>query len=602
MDAPQADSLRSIALFAQLDDAQLLAIRNAMELRSYNAGEAIFRQGAPADAMLILLSGHAALFRTESDGSQTPLGTASAGQCLNQEALFAETRHAASLRASQPLSLLELRRDAFTALLEARPELRGVFGGGAPAIKLAFAEQRDDEEILIRTHRHWFAFIRSAWLPLLLLPPVLLGAFLAPAQALSLILLGLSLLLPGLGLVYCYLEWRNDWVIVTDQRVIRINRRILTLFRQVTQVGLDSVHEINFEIPSGDPFARLFRYGTVFVKTAGAQGNLEMDLLPRPERFQQLVMEDRRYFEQRQAQRHSRLLQEELRRGADGAAEDDLDSHSAEAEGPPKPLRGSNGYLSSRIQLSNGDLVLRKHLSVWARHTALPLAIILVSLAALLLTFTLVSPDLRALTFAVAMIALLVGSLAYYWMDWDWRNDLYIIADDTITLVRKRPFFLQNIRDQILVERIDNVESISSGLLAALMKYGDVRMSLVGADEPKLFQRVSRPQDIQQEISRRQHNKARRRARYEARQQRQILDEYLGAAKPAPSLGGVNADAPLDWTDGAIRPAFNLDRNRPPSLPRKVLAPAPSDGQRDSAAIAPDDSRRPSRFRSRPGR
>ena len=112
-------------------------------------------------------------------------------------------------------------------------------------------------------------------------------------------------------------------------------------------------------------------------------------------------------------------------------------------------------------------------------------------------------------------------------MDWDWRNDLYIISDDTITLVHKRPFFLQSLRDQILVERIDNVESLTRGIFAALMKYGDVRMSLVGADEPKMFHRVSNPQAIQQEISRRQHNKAERRAKYDAMQQRQILGEYL---------------------------------------------------------------------------
>ena len=46
-----------------------------------------------------------------------------------------------------------------------------------------------------------------------------------------------------------------------------------------------------------------------------------------------------------------------------------------------------------------------------------------------------------------------------------------------------------------------------------------------------MFHRVSNPQAIQQEISRRQHNKAERRAKYDARQQRQILGEYLGFGK-----------------------------------------------------------------------
>ena len=190
------------------------------------------------------------------------------------------------------------------------------------------------------------------------------------------------------------------------------------------------------------------------------------------------------------------------------------------------------------------------------------------------------------------------------------RNDLYIISDDTITLVHKRPFFLQSLRDQILVERVDNVESISRGIFAALMKYGDVRMSLVGADEPKMFHRVSNPQEIQQEISRRQHNKAERRAKYDAMQQRQILGEYLdtangGSAPLQPKAaervtpGAVSIDGEQRLPDdGAIRPANNPDRNRPPRLPRKILQASIGDSAARPAITNPESSRRPQRFRS----
>ncbi len=473
-----------------------------------------------------------------------------------------------------------------------------------------FAEQRDDEEILIQTRRHCWSFLRAAWLPLLLMFAMLLGAYMLEAQVLSLALLGLSFALPGLALAYLYLEWRNDSVIVTDQRIIRINRTILTLYRQVTQVGLESVHEINFEFPSYDPFARLFRYGKVIVKTAGAQGNLELDFMPNPEQFQKLIIEDRGYFEQRQAQRHHKIVRAELQRWRSGEApQGEITAPAADSDAPPKPLRGTNGYLSSRIEMSNGDIVYRKHVSVWAKHTVFPILIILVSIASLALSAALSSPDLRLLTMPIAFVALLVGCLAYYWMDWDWRNDLYIISDDTITLVHKRPFFLQSLRDQILVERIDNVESMTRGIPAALMRYGDVRMSLVGADEPKLFQRVANPQAIQQEISRRQHNKAERRAQYDARQQRQILDEYLetanderGPRKPLAAGGAAEsvlpaAGQPSAPIDGAIRPANCPDRNRPPRLPRKILPAATKDSAGGPAIVNPESSRRPQRFR-----
>ena len=571
-------SLERIPLFATLSDSQRQRIQSQLERESYRAGEDIFVQGAPAEGMLLLLSGQALLFQSNEDGSQTPLATVSAGRGLNQEALFADARQSATMRAAEPVTLLKLTRTRLAQLRRYPPHMGAAVGmpSAEPAkasINPQFAEQREDEEILLQTHRHWWAFARIAWLPLALMPGIWLGARALGAQAPALLLAALALALPGLALLYLYLEWRNDLVIVTDQRIIRINRTILAMYRQVTQVGLDSVHEVNYELPPYDPFARVFRYGAVIVKTAGAQGNLELPLMPSPARFQSLIMDNQQYFENRKAQRHHRLVRAEMQRMMSAEPTNEaMPAAGQDADGPPRPLSGSNGFLSTRIEMSNGDIVYRKHISVWAQHTALPLLVILASLAALILTFTLVAPDLRVITFPVAMVALLAGSLACYWLDWDWRNDVYIISDDTITLVRKRPFFLENLRDQILVERIDNVESVTSGLFAALLKYGDVRMSLVGADEPKLFVKVPRPREIQQEISRRQHNKSLRRARFDAMQQRKILGEFMGDSADSPAQTPPADAPPVAADNGGVRAVNNPDRNRPPRLPRKIIA------------------------------
>ncbi len=605
--------LQNIPILAQLSPPQLELVMRALDRRAYRAGEDIFVQGGAADGLIIVETGEAVLFRTETDGGQTPLATIRAGQFVNEEALFAEAVQSATLRAAQPVTVRKLTRSALIRLLNEQPNLGGAFGLGdgsaAESISPQFAEQREDEEILVQTRRHWWSFARRAWLLLLLMIAMWVGAYLLEAQVMSLALLGLSLIAPGTALLYFFLEWRNDAVIVTDQRIIRVNRTILTMVRQVTQIGLESVHEINFEFPSYDPFARLFRYGQVIVKTAGAQGNLELDFMPNPAQFQKLIIEDRGYFESRKAQRHHKIVRAELQRWLAGEADDDdIAARSIESDEPPKPIRGSNGYLSSRIEMSNGDIVYRKHVSVWAQHIFIPLVIILVSLASLALSAALLNPDLRLIAMPIAFVVLLAGCLAYYWMDWDWRNDLYIISDDTITLVHKRPFFLQSLRDQILVERIDNVESASRGILAALMRYGNVRMSLVGADEPKMFHRVARPQEIQQEISRRQHNKAARRAKFDAMQQRQILDEYLEAAngggKRPNSIAarGMVSSAVSDNSlahapeEGAIRPASSPDRNRPPRLPRKMLRAAPETPPARPAISDQSSSRRPKRF------
>ena len=616
--------LRKVPIFADLNDELLGLILESLQWQHFPPGTDIFVQGEPADGMLLLVSGAAVLFRTEPDGSQEPLASITSQQHLNHEALFKDSIQSATLRAAQSVTLAKLTRAAFSELAQQHEQLRSALGikgkSRGPAVNPRFAEQREDEEILIQTHRHWWSFVRTAWLPLLLMAGLWGAALLLEAQAISLLLIASSFVLPGFALIYFYAEWRNDSLIVTDQRIIRIERTILAMHRQITQVGLDSVQEINFDIPSYDPFARLFRYGTVIIKTAGSQGNLELDLIPKPQQFQKLIIEDRQYFENRKAQRHHDIVRAELQRwmaGDTSELDDEFNRASAEPQSAPQPLKGANGYLSTRITMSNGDIVYRKHISVWAQHTFLPMMIVLGAAAALLLTFTLLSPDFRIVTFPVAMVALLLGSVSYYWLDWDWRNDIYIISDDVITLVRKRPFFLQNLRDQILVERVDNVESVTTGFFAAIMKYGDVRMSLVGADEHKLFHRVSDPQEIQQEISRRQHNKALRRAKYDAMQQRQILGEYLGAAQaqaaqqlpaqPATVHGSPSATPVSNGKETGqahvlpahqVRAATNLDRNRPARLPRKRVNYGDMPARTDIGPAQDTGRARPSRFGS----
>lgn len=618
-DVAEESLLQNIPIFARLSGQHLRLIGEALTVHSYRAGEDIFVQGRSADGLLILLSGAAILFQANADGSQVPLATVKPNQFFNQEALFSDFAQSATLRASQNATVAKLDKDAFDALLKRHSELSAAIGLSrgdvGSAINPRFAEQRDDEEVLIETRRHYWAFLRTAWIPFLIMPAMWAAALVLEAGSLSLLIVLLSLVFPGAALIYFFAEWRNDSVIVTDQRIIRVERTILAMHRQITQVGLESVQEINFAIPPYDPFARLFRYGSVIIKTAGSQGNLELDLIPRPEQFQKLIIEDRQYFESRKAQRHHAMVRDELQRwmaGENPELENEFRSSSADASAPPRPVAGTNGYFSTRIEMSNGDIVYRKHISVWAQHTFIPIVIALLAVTGLLLTFTALSPDLRIVTFPLSMLAFLIGAVMYYWLDWDWRNDIYIISDDTITLVRKRPFFLQNLRDQVLVERIDNVESVTTGFFAAIMKYGDVRMSLIGADEHKLFHKVSNPQLIQQEISRRQHMKEERRARYDAMQQRQILGEYLGAAGAQTSQQNAahsptsqrtlppNAAAlSLQREEGAplLRAANNLDRNRPPRLPKKRLNHLPGAIESDNLQTGASERRRPPRFR-----
>ncbi len=650
MQANYIEFIRQIPLFAKLNQEELLLISQAAEVRSYRQNEVIFQQGQPVEGMLTMIAGQAVMLQTNTQGQQQPVATLITGQTINQEGLFQDAIQSTTLIASRPVQIVKLSRTKFMTLLAHHPELKVAFGMSTKetahhAHDVHFAGQRENEETLLYLHRHWWAFIRLAWLPILIMVLMWFFGIIVGQAFLSGLLFFGSILLPGLTVLYLYVEWRNDLVIVTDQRVIRIRRTIITFSKKVSEVGIESVHEVNSEVPSNDPFARLFNYGTIEIKTAGNAGNLELDLIPNPDQFQQIIIEDRQRYEKRQAQQHHHSVRAELDSWLAGDTPDRIkQGQGAEASddpsAPPRKKEGSRGYLSTRIEMTNGDVVYRKHLFVWLQQTIIPIILMVFSVGELFLS-VFVGGGIGLIGLPLGILLFLIGASAYFWADWDWRNDYYVVSDSTITLIHQRPFFLQSLRDQILIERVDNVESESSGLFASIFKFGDVRVSLIGADEPKMFHTVPNPQEIQQDISRRLQRLKRAQSEAEARQQREVLAEYLnvynqrlvdqGLVDDNPTIDTATQTPAYNYSSEGqfgntppgtivnpeansvlgrssnpnvqIRAVNNRDRNRPPGIPRKQNSgtpPRPS--MSPGVPYNPDNQarNRPTRFRPKP--
>lgn len=609
--------IRQIPLFANLNSAQLQLMSQAFEVRSYRVGEDIFREGMPAEGLLMFISGQAIMLQTDAVGNLQPIATVIANQTINQEALFADAVQSTTLRVQRPVQALKLTRNKFMTLLAHHPELKAPLGMSSKdtshhAHEVHFKGQRENEEVLVYTRRHWWAFARMAWFPLIIMITMWFVAIAISNSLVSTLLFISSILFPGLLLLYFYVEWRNDAVIVTNQRVIRIWRTILTLNTQVSEVGIQSVHEVNSEIPSYDPFARIFNYGTIELKTAGDAGNLQLDLIHDPDQFQQIIIEDRQRYEERQAQQHQNAVRAELDNWLAGDTPNRINqspnTESNAPSGQPKPKDGNYGYLRTRIEMTNGDIIYRKHVIFWLQKTIIPILLMIFSIGELLLSLL---ANVGIIGVPVGIVLFMIGAVAYFWIDWDWRNDYYVVSDDTITLIHQRPFFLQSLRDQILMERVDNVVSESTGLFATLFRFGDVRVSLIGADGHKMFHKVPRPQEIQQEISRRQQRVKQQKSAAEARQQREIIGEYLNVFNDKlQEQGYVNSPANMPQSQSntytvegqfsnshpgtsttpnytsipgrpntnnvPLRASGNQDRNRPPGVPRKGTSETPS--------------------------
>lgn len=436
-----------------------------------------------------------------------------------------------------------------------------------PQKRKAFRAQRDDEELLIDTRRHWWAYMRKIWFPILVAGIIFVLSGLIPF-AVALPLDGLAVVLFGAIMLYFYLEWQNDHLIVTSQRVLHIERVITTLQQRISQIPVASIQEVNADEFTNDPFSRLLGFGKIQIKTPGDSGNITFNIVPHPLRIQKLLFAHRDDARKQQDARHI----DEVRSVIDsvvGGKNPNMPAVDAPSNTViPREHKNWLGWVRSVNE--KGTITYRKHWLFWIRQVFFPG---MAMFGAIL--FTVVSLFLPALT-SIGIIAPIFGFLLFllsaiwfYWMDWDWRHDMYIISDDTVQIIHKRPLWLQSETDQVFLNRIDNVVSDKSGIFQSVFDYGDVRLALVGADkgDAKVFKYVPNPQEVQSEITKRQEA-LRRNAQQKLEQQRKDeIAEYLRVYHE--TTGGGAQGVGTNYTQDSFQEGDPRRGNmRPPNIPR----------------------------------
>lgn len=109
--------LRRFPLFASLDDAELKLIAFLLEERPLSAEQRVWREGEPAEGLLLLEQG-ALRFETHGEGS---LGQCEAPASFGAASLVGDSMREVSAYATSGGRALVLSRTAFAQLLEAAP-------------------------------------------------------------------------------------------------------------------------------------------------------------------------------------------------------------------------------------------------------------------------------------------------------------------------------------------------------------------------------------------------------------------------------------------------------------------------------------------------
>jgi CRP-like cAMP-binding protein len=113
--------LRQIPLFQLLDDNELAALTDQLEVRKYWKGQMVFWQGSPGDNMFLVHSGRVELFIKDINGDMVELKCAEPGEMFGELALLDNQPRSANAKATQDSTLLVIDQNDLRQLFQAYP-------------------------------------------------------------------------------------------------------------------------------------------------------------------------------------------------------------------------------------------------------------------------------------------------------------------------------------------------------------------------------------------------------------------------------------------------------------------------------------------------
>jgi len=526
-------------LFQGLDDDQMEHIVEKFEVVSVDPGKVVVSQREAGRFFYIVAKGKVGVIQTVNRREQQ-LNILKPGDYFGEDALLFRYPSKASYVSYSRTVLLRLDYEYFFELLQEFPDIKLNLSTTAESRQLVHRERfpwlGEDEVIYLVNRKHEFFLIRSLILPILLWVisiPILVVSFASGDSSLSGItikVVGAMMFFGGmLWGVWKYLDWGNDFYLVTNQRVIW-TEKVIGLYDSRSETPLDTVLAVNV---TSSQLGRILDYGDVTVRTF--TGGFLMHKMSKPNRFASYVEGFKRRIKAvtaiEEAYEMQIALKQSLRQHLD------MPELSEPKEEEITPLTSLSEKYSEektsglretmrnflKVRYEEGDsITYRKHWFVLFRKifwSLLVLFLVIVLLAFLGLKVEFFS----GATLSLLGVVLLTGVLAWMVYEYaDWSNDIYRVTPEQIYDIERKPLG-QEVKKTAPLESILSVEHERESLTGILLNFGTVTIN-VGETKFQFFN-VFNPDQIHQDISdyREALNRRKRQAEKE-RDRRRMVD------------------------------------------------------------------------------
>jgi hypothetical protein len=536
-------------LFRGLGEEELAVVADMFAEVEHPAQHTILMQNDPADEFFMIYSGSVKVIRQVKQEEQQ-LAVLVAGDYFGGEALSKNKNQPRKLTttviAKEKVRLLNITRAKYDELLKRFSQIKVNFevslSSRGLSRKLLFKWVRPDEVIYFIARKHPILLIQGLVGPIfaifmLLIFFLLYGGVLFQSILSSIISLLFLLAIIGWG-VWNSIDWGNDYYIVTNQRVVWLEK-VIGLYDSRQEAPLSKILSVGVETAL---VGRFLEYGNVIVRTF--VGRIPFNRVSHPYQAAAIVEEYWRRAQQTSHREDVEAMKDTLREKLGIVdVKPKIKPLAPEKKAMPSLYKPSLLMILSRdiFRLrfeERGTITYRKHILVllkqvfWSTFFAIiTLGLIVWRLGNLagdervqLLTNSQggIRVDTLTLVFLIFFLIILLPWWVYQYLDWS--NDIFQVTQDQIFDIDKKPFGSEQRRaaplDSILSTRADRV-----GFLGYIFNYGNVYISVGSAEF--VFESVFDPVAVQLDIDIRRlaHNAKKQEAKDKA--ERENMAEWL---------------------------------------------------------------------------
>lgn len=116
------DLLRSVPLFALLDDEETAVLAGQIELKTFAARERIYKKGEPGGKAYVMLAGKVRVTTVDEDQQEVVVDEPVRGEFFGFASMLEQTPHSTNALALAETSCLEVSRDDIAVLLQRKPD------------------------------------------------------------------------------------------------------------------------------------------------------------------------------------------------------------------------------------------------------------------------------------------------------------------------------------------------------------------------------------------------------------------------------------------------------------------------------------------------